>query len=85
MSISHDKSIDNSISLLMEGYLFIPNQMKRYESDIFEARLLGEQVICMTGKEAAKVFYDTDRFQRKVLHLSEYREHYLVNSYSNYV
>jgi fatty-acid peroxygenase len=64
MSIPHDKSLDNSIALLNEGYLFIPNRMERYHSDIFEARLLGEQVICITGEEAAKIFYDKERFQR---------------------
>ncbi len=65
MGIPHDKSLDNSIALMNEGYLFISNRMERYHTDIFEARLLGEQVICFTGEEAAKVFYDTDRFQRK--------------------
>ncbi|WP_079508963.1 cytochrome P450 [Mesobacillus jeotgali] len=65
MSIPHDKSLDNSIELMKEGYLFIQNRMNRYDSDLFEARLLGERVLCMSGSEAAKVFYDTDLFQRK--------------------
>ncbi|RSD29098.1 cytochrome P450 [Mesobacillus subterraneus] len=65
MSIPHDKSLDNSITLMKEGYLFIQNRMKKYNSDIFTARLLGEQVICISGEEAARIFYDNDRFQRK--------------------
>lgn len=63
--IPHDKSLDNSLTLLKEGYLFIKNRTERYNSDLFQARLLGKNFICMTGAEAAKVFYDTDRFQRQ--------------------
>lgn len=63
--VPHDKSLDNSLALMREGYLFIKNRVDRYQSDLFEARLLGQKVICMSGEEAAKVFYDPERFQRK--------------------
>lgn len=63
--IPHDKSLDNSLTPLKEGYLFIKNRTERYNSDLFQARLLGKNFICMTGADAAKVFYDTDRFQRQ--------------------
>lgn len=63
--VPYDKSLDNSLALMQEGYLFIKNRVERYHSDLFEARLLGQKVICMSGEEAAKVFYDPDRFQRK--------------------
>ena len=63
--IPHDESLDNSLNLLEEGYLFINNRVERFKSDIFEARLLGQNVVCMRGKEAAKVFYDTEKFKRK--------------------
>ncbi|WP_221565061.1 cytochrome P450 [Alkalihalobacillus sp. TS-13] len=63
--VPHDKSIDNSFALMKEGYRFIGNRIEEYQSDLFETRLLGEKVICMSGKEAARIFYDTDRFQRK--------------------
>ncbi|WP_264739094.1 cytochrome P450 [Cytobacillus firmus] len=64
-NIPHDKNLDNSIALLQEGYLFIKNRTKKYHSDLFEARLLGEKVLCISGEEAAKVFYDDSLFQRK--------------------
>lgn len=63
--VPHDKSLDNSLALMQEGYLFIKNRVERYQSDLFEARILGQRAICMSGEEAAKVFYDTERFQRK--------------------
>jgi fatty-acid peroxygenase len=62
--VPHDKNLDNSLALMREGYLFISNRVDRYQSDLFEARLLGQKVICMSGEEAAKVFYDPERFQR---------------------
>jgi fatty-acid peroxygenase len=62
--IPHDKSLDNSLALMREGYLFIKNRVDRYQSDLFKARILGQNVICMSGEEAAKVFYDSERFQR---------------------
>ncbi|MDL4841228.1 cytochrome P450 [Aquibacillus rhizosphaerae] len=63
--IPHDKSLDNSLNLMQEGYLFISNRVERYKSDLFEARLLGQRVICMSGAEAAKLFYDDEKFRRK--------------------
>ncbi|GIP16112.1 hypothetical protein J40TS1_17540 [Paenibacillus montaniterrae] len=63
--IPHDKSLDNLPALAEEGYLFIKNRVERYHSDLFEARLLGQHVICISGEEAVKLFYDAERFQRK--------------------
>jgi fatty-acid peroxygenase len=62
--IPHDPSLDNSLNLMKEGYLFIKNRIDKYQSDLFEARILLQKVVCMSGEEAAKVFYDPERFQR---------------------
>lgn len=62
--VPHDKSLDNTIALMLEGYLFIKNRIDKYKSDFFVTRLLGQEVICMSGEEVAKVFYDSERFQR---------------------
>lgn len=63
--IPRDEGMDNSLALLKEGYLFINDRMEKFQSDIFETRLMGQKVICMRGKEAAELFYDVDKFQRK--------------------
>lgn len=60
-----EEGIDHSLSLIREGYMYILNRRKSFNSDIFETRLLGKKTICMGGKEAAEVFYDTDKFKRK--------------------
>jgi fatty-acid peroxygenase len=31
--ITHDKALDNSLTLMREGYLFIRNRVERYQSD----------------------------------------------------
>ncbi len=60
-----DMTIDNSLSMLFEGYSFIQNRCNRYKTDIFQTRLLGQKAICMSGEEAAKIFYDNNYFKRK--------------------
>lgn len=60
-----EEGIDNSLSLIREGYMYILNRHHSFNSDVFETRLLGKKAICMVGKEAAEVFYDTEKFKRK--------------------
>lgn len=60
-----EEGIDNSLSMMREGYLYIPNRRQSFHSDLFETRLLGKKAICMGGKEAAEIFYDTEKFKRK--------------------
>lgn len=62
--VPHDKALDNSLAMMREGYLFIKNRVDRYQSDLFETRLMGQKAICMSGEEAAKVFYDPERMKR---------------------
>ncbi|GAA0430857.1 fatty-acid peroxygenase [Lentibacillus halophilus] len=65
MSIPHEKGLDHTCNMLLEGYNYIGNRRKRFGSDIFQTRLLGENVICMGGEEAAQIFYDETKFKRK--------------------
>lgn len=63
--IPREKTLDNSLALLMDGYLFIANRCNRFQSDIFQTRLMGQKAICVSGEEAAKIFYDTEKFRRR--------------------
>lgn len=65
IEVPKDKSFDSTIPLLLEGYRFIANRRRKLRSDIFQTRIKGEKVICMSGPEAAKIFYDETRFVRK--------------------
>lgn len=61
----HDKYIDSTIPLVRTGYPYLKNRFEHYQTDIFQMRLLGEKTICIHGEDAAKVFYDSERFKRK--------------------
>lgn len=60
-----EKGIDQSLSMMREGYMYISNRRHSFNSDVFETRLLGKKAVCMGGKEAAELFYDTEKFKRK--------------------
>ncbi|KHE69502.1 cytochrome P450 [Halobacillus sp. BBL2006] len=64
-SIPKDKGTDHTLKLLQEGYTFILNRSHRFHTNIFETKLLGEEVYCLVGKDAAEIFYDNDKFRRK--------------------
>ncbi|RWR04400.1 cytochrome P450 [Siminovitchia fortis] len=59
-----EEGLDHSVSLMREGYLYIPNRRRSFQSDVFETHLLGQKAICMGGKEAAELFYDNSKFKR---------------------
>ncbi len=63
--IPHDTGLDRTLALLAEGYTFIGKRCRRYRSDLFETRLMLRKAVCMTGEEAARVFYHPDRFTRR--------------------
>lgn len=60
-----EKGIENGLSLLREGYLYIPNRQKAYQSDAVKTRVLGQEAILLGGEEAAELFYDEDKFKRE--------------------
>lgn len=63
-NIPQDSLPDSTLSLAKEGYKFISNRCDRFNSDLFQTRLLLEKTVCMQGHEAARLFYDTSRFSR---------------------
>lgn len=63
-STPRDGELDNTLALGRYGYEFILKRCRRYGSDVFETRLMFQRHICMSGAEAARVFYDEARFIR---------------------
>jgi fatty-acid peroxygenase len=63
--LPRDSALDSSLTLFAEGNTFIQRRCRRLHSDIFETRLLLQPTICMQGEEAARLFYDSDRFERQ--------------------
>ncbi|WP_080873420.1 hypothetical protein [Oceanobacillus timonensis] len=44
--------------------MYILNRRHTFHSNVYETRLFGKKAICMGGKAAAEIFYDTDKFKR---------------------
>jgi len=62
--ILRDPSFDSTLDVLREGYPFLLNRSSRFDSDIFQIRLMGMKAICLHGPEAAQLFYDPTHFIR---------------------
>lgn len=56
--------LDSTLPLLREGYRFISRACERLGSEAFVTRLMGRQVVCARGEQAAAMFYQPDRFTR---------------------
>src|SRR5690625_315208 len=65
LDIPREKTLDSSLALMAEGYQFISNRCRKYQTNIFQTRLLGQKVICMSGEESAELFYNNEYFKRK--------------------
>lgn len=55
---------DSTLAMLRDPYGFISKTCARLGSDVFRTRLLLRPTVCMTGPDAASVFYDESRFTR---------------------
>lgn len=62
--IPRDQSLDRTLALIGDPYRFIGKLARRNRSDLFETRVMLRRTICMTGPEAAQVFYEPGRFVR---------------------
>ncbi|MDT7856248.1 cytochrome P450 [Rubrivirga sp. S365] len=58
-------ALDSSLAFISDPYRFIAHECHRLGTDAFETRLMFEKAICMTGPEAARLLYDTERFERR--------------------
>ena len=62
--IPRDRSVDSTLALLLDPYHFILKRCHLYGADLFKTRILLRPTICMTGPEAAELFYRQDLFVR---------------------
>lgn len=63
--IPHDGRLDATLAFLSEGYRFVQATCERLGSDAFQTRLILRPIVCMMGADAARLFYDGDRFTRR--------------------
>ncbi|TDC85881.1 cytochrome P450 [Actinomadura sp. 7K507] len=56
--------LDDTLPLAARPYGLLPARARELRGDVFETRLLLQKTTCMTGADAARLFYDPDRFVR---------------------
>lgn len=56
---------DSTLALVRHGYRFVARECDRLGVDAFRTRLLGHPVTCIRGHDAARLFYDDARFERR--------------------
>ncbi|TMR36285.1 cytochrome P450 [Actinomadura geliboluensis] len=57
--------LDDTLPLLSRPYGLLSARARRLDTDVYDMRLLLRKTTCMTGADAARVFYDPDRFVRE--------------------
>lgn len=62
--IPRDTAVDSSTAFLKNGYNFISDRCRDFGSDIFQTRIMLRPVYCVTGEDAARMFYVPGRFTR---------------------
>jgi fatty-acid peroxygenase len=66
MTIPRDRTLDATWELFFsEGYEYITNRCRQFDTDIFSTRLMLRSAVCMQGAEAAEQFYHPGRFTRR--------------------
>ena len=60
-----EPTLDATARLLRDPYRYIATRCRRFGSDAFQTRLLLRPTICMSGSDAAELFYDEARFARQ--------------------
>jgi len=51
-------------TFLSDGYRFIQKRCRVHDTSLFQIRFAGQSVLCMSGRDAAQLFYDPARFIR---------------------
>jgi fatty-acid peroxygenase len=60
-----DPAVDSTAALVREGYTFIARRCRALGTDAFETRLMTQRAICVSGEDAARMFYVPGRFTRR--------------------
>ncbi|CTQ32502.1 cytochrome P450 [Jannaschia rubra] len=63
--LPHDRWPDSTLPLLHDPYRYIPRRARAMRTQAFRMRLMGSPACALTGRRAARMFYDTDRFTRE--------------------
>ncbi|GAA4883451.1 cytochrome P450 [Kitasatospora terrestris] len=55
---------DNTLPLLLTGYAWLPNRLRRHRGPVLRTRLLGRPAVALHGPDAVRFFYDERHVRR---------------------
>lgn len=64
-TIPRTSEFDSTLALKHDPYFFISRTCQKLKSDVFFTRIMLKPTICMLGKEATEIFYNSKIMQRK--------------------
>jgi fatty-acid peroxygenase len=64
MTIAWRRVVDQTATLLVQGYGFLPDLRRAHGSDVVPLRLLGRRAVAACGPQWAEQFYDDELFER---------------------
>src|SRR5918994_5971258 len=56
---------DSTLTFRADGYRFGHDRFERYGTDAFRTRIVGRRVTFLRGADAARFFYEGERFTRR--------------------
>ncbi|WP_341716262.1 cytochrome P450 [Micromonospora sp. FIMYZ51] len=56
--------VDDTLTVAIQGYGWLPNRMRRQPGDVYRTRLLGQTAVALHGPEAVRFFYDERHVRR---------------------
>jgi fatty-acid peroxygenase len=62
--IPRDGVPDSTLAFITNPYHFVLKRSQHLQTNIFQTRLALRNTICLIGREAAELFYDSERFMR---------------------
>ncbi|MBL6276532.1 hypothetical protein JMF97_10190 [Micromonospora fiedleri] len=56
--------MDDTLTLAIQGYGWLPNRLRHSPEDVVRTRLLGQRTVALRGPDAARFFYDEQHIRR---------------------
>ncbi|TCC00170.1 cytochrome P450 [Micromonospora zingiberis] len=56
--------LDDTLTLAIQGYGWLPNRLRRSPTDVVRTRLLGQTAVALRGPDAVRFFYDERHIRR---------------------
>ncbi|RIV39101.1 cytochrome P450 [Micromonospora radicis] len=56
--------VDDTLTLAIQGYGWLPNRLRAGDTDVFRTRLAGQRAVALHGPDAVRFFYDERHVRR---------------------